>query len=127
VSDLAEEKKQSNSKLTKIITEIEGLSALELSQLVAELEEKFGVSATPVAAPAPLNGAGETAAAEEKSEYDVLLTSFGEKKISVIKAVRVINPNLGLKEAKDLVEAAPKLVLEKAKKEDAEERKPRRS
>ena len=120
---MAEEKTQPNPKLTKIITAIEVLSALELSQLVTELEEKFGVSATPVAAPAPLNGAGETAPAEEKSEYDVILTAFGENKISVIKAVRVINPNLGLKEAKDLVEAAPKPILEKAKKEEAEEAK----
>jgi len=96
---------------------------LELSELVKVLEEKFGVSAS-----APMMMAGPSAAgdgeavAEEKSEYDVELTAAGEKKINVIKAVREIT-GLGLKEAKDMVDGAPNVIKEKAKKEEAEEAK----
>ncbi|MDX8411353.1 MAG: 50S ribosomal protein L7/L12 [Mariprofundaceae bacterium] len=102
-----------------LMTAIEGMSVLELSELVSALEDKFGVSAAaPVAAAAPAAGGGE-AAAEEKTDFDVMLTSFGEKKIQVIKAVREIT-GLGLKEAKELVESAPAAVKEGAPKEEAE-------
>jgi large subunit ribosomal protein L7/L12 len=100
---------------------------LELSELLKEFEERFGVTAAaPVAvaaaAPAAGAGGGEAAAAEEKSEFDVILTAAGDKKIQVIKEVRALT-SLGLKEAKDLVDGAPKPVLEKANKEDAEKAK----
>ncbi|MFQ5626811.1 MAG: 50S ribosomal protein L7/L12 [Methyloligellaceae bacterium] len=111
--------------LTKdqLIEAIEGMSVLELSELVSALEEKFGVSAAaPVAvAAAPAAGGGE-AAAEEKTDFDVVLASAGDKKIQVIKAVREIT-GLGLKEAKELVESAPKAVKEGAAKDEAEELK----
>ena len=102
----------------QIIEAIESMTVLELSELVKALEEKFGVSAAaPVAvAAAPAAGA---AAEEEKDEFDVILSAVGDKKIQVIKAVRELT-NLGLKEAKEVVEGAPKAVLEGAKKEDAE-------
>lgn len=108
--------------LEKIIDQIEKLSVLELAELVKALEDKFGVSAAPVAVAAPAAGAGTNAApaAEEKTSFDVVLTAAGANKIGVIKAVREINQTLGLKEAKDLVEAAPKTVAENIKKEDAE-------
>lgn len=115
---------KASAKTAKIIEEVEGLSVLELNELVKALEEKFGVSAMPVASAAP--AAGETAAAapaEEKSSYTVVLTASGENKIQTIKAVREVNQNLGLKEAKDLVEAAPKEVLTDVNKETAEEAK----
>ena len=105
-----------------LIEEIKGMSVLDLAEVVKALEEEFGVSAAaPVAvAVAPGgDGAGAGAAAEEQTEFDVVLKDIGEKKISVIKAVRELTP-LGLKEAKDLVEAAPKAVLEGVSKEDAE-------
>jgi len=105
-----------------LMTAIENMSVLELSELVSALEDKFGVSAAApvaVAAAAPAAGSGE-AAAEEKTDFDVMLTSFGDKKIQVIKAVREIT-GLGLKEAKELVEGAPKAVKEGAPKEEAEE------
>ena len=114
------------NKLEGIIKEIESLTVLELNELVKALEEKFGVSAAAMTAPAtaPAATAGqETGPAEEKSEYNVILTAAGDQKIKVIKAVREINQQLGLKEAKELVESAPKTVLEKAKKEGAEEAK----
>ncbi len=111
---------EKKSNLEGIISEIEGLTVLELNELVKSLEEKFGVSAATMAAPAPTSSAQPEAAAEEKSEYDVILAAAGDQKIKVIKAVREINQQLGLKEAKELVESAPKTVLEKAKKEDAE-------
>ena len=108
-----------STKVAKVIEEVEKLSVLELSELVHALEEKFGVSA---AAPVAMAAGPAVAAApvEEKTEFDVVLTAVGANKIQVIKAVREINQTLGLKEAKDLVEAAPKAVLEGAKKEDAE-------
>ena len=114
--------------LTKdqILDGIAELSVLELSELLKEFEERFGVTAAApvaVAAAAPAAGGGcETAAAEEKSEFDVILTAAGDKKIQVIKEVRALT-SLGLKEAKDLVDGAPKPVLEKANKEDAEKAK----
>ncbi len=110
--------------LTKedLISAIETMSVLELSELVSALEEKFGVSAAApvaVAAAAPAAGGGE-AAAEEKTEFDVVLTDTGSQKIKVIKAVREIT-GLGLKDAKDLVDGAPKPVKEGVSKEEAEE------
>ena len=109
-----------SSKVAKLIESIEKLSVLELSELVTALEDKFGVSAAAPMAVAAAPGAAAAEATEEKTEFDVVLTNAGANKISVIKAVREINQSLGLKEAKDLVEAAPKAVLEGAKKEDAE-------
>lgn len=113
------------SDIQKIIEEIEKLNLLEVSELVKALEEKFGISAMqPMAVAAVGNGAAQApAAVEEKSEYDVILASAGEKKIEVIKAVREIKPDLGLKDAKDLVEGAPKPLLNAAKKEVAAEAK----
>ena len=105
----------------QVIDFIANMSVLEMSELVKEMEEKFGVSAASaaVAAPAAVGGAAE-APAEEKTEFDVILTSFGEKKINVIKEVRSIT-GLGLKEAKEAVEAAPKAIREGVSKEEAEE------
>lgn len=113
-----------SEKVEKIISSVKDLSVMELSELVKALEEEFGVSAMPVmaAGAAPAAGGAAPEAAEEKSEYDVMLNSAGEAKIAVIKAVREINQNLGLKEAKDLVDAAPKS-LGTMKKADAEEAK----
>jgi len=112
--------------LTKdqILDGISELSVLELSELLKEFEERFGVTAAApvaVAAAAPAGG-GEAAAEEEKSEYDVILMAAGDKKIQVIKEVRSLT-SLGLKEAKDLVDGAPKPVLERANKEDADKAK----
>jgi len=107
-------------KTTAILEEIKALSILELADLVKALEEEFGVSAVAVAAPAAAGAAAP--AAEEKTEFDVVLVSFGDKKLDVIKAVRELT-GLGLKDAKDLVESAPKTVKEGASKEDAEEMK----
>ena len=106
-------------KITKIIDEVKELSVLELNELVKALEEEFGVSAAAVAA-APVAGAVAGADAEEKSEFDVVLASFGDAKMAVIKAVKDIC-GLGLKEAKELVEAAPKAVKEGVAKAEAEE------
>jgi large subunit ribosomal protein L7/L12 len=114
--------------LTKeqILDGISALSVLELSELLKEFEERFGVTAAaPVAAvaAAPTAGGGDAGGGEEeKSEFDVILTAAGDKKIQVIKEVRSLT-SLGLKEAKDLVDGAPKPVLEKANKEDAEKAK----
>jgi large subunit ribosomal protein L7/L12 len=113
--------------LTKeqILDGIAELSVIELSQLLSEFEEKFGVTAAApvaVAAPAAAGGGADAGAAEEKSDYDVILTAGGEKKIQVIKEVRALT-NLGLKEAKDLVDGAPKPVLEKVSKADADKAK----
>ncbi len=109
----------------QVVDFIANMSVLEMSELVKEMEEKFGVSAAAaavaVAAAAPAAGGGESeAAAEEKTEFDVILTSFGEKKINVIKEVRSIT-GLGLKEAKEAVESAPKAIREGVSKEEAEE------
>jgi large subunit ribosomal protein L7/L12 len=114
--------------LTKdqILDGISELSVLELSELLKEFEERFGVTAAaPVAAAAaaPAAGGGDAGGGEEeKTEFDVILTAAGDKKIQVIKEVRSLT-SLGLKEAKDLVDGAPKPVLEKANKEDAEKAK----
>jgi len=107
----------------QVVDFIANMSVLEMSELVKEMEEKFGVSAAAAAAAvaAPATGGGGTeAAAEEKTEFDVILTSFGEKKINVIKEVRSIT-GLGLKEAKEAVESAPKAIKEGVSKEEAEE------
>ena len=121
-----EQKKEvkASPKLKKIIEEVEKLTVLELSDLVKALEDKFGVSSTAPAAVAAAP-AGETAnaPAEEKSEFDVVLTACGANKIAAIKAVREIKPDMGLKEAKDLVEAAPKELLKAADKKTSEEAK----
>ena len=109
------------SKINEVIENVKGLTVLELNELVKAFEEEFGVSAAaPVAvAAAPAAGAAPAAAAEEQSEFDVILASAGDKKINVIKVVRELT-GLGLKEAKDLVDGAPKPVKEKISKEDAE-------
>ena len=105
----------------QVVDFIANMSVLEMSELVKEMEEKFGVSAAAAAVAAPAAGGGENeAAAEEKTEFDVILTSFGEKKINVIKEVRSIT-GLGLKEAKEAVESAPKAIKEGVSKEEAEE------
>ena len=104
-----------------LIEQIEGMSVLELANLVKELEEKFGVSAQPMAAPMMVAGGGAGAAEEEeKSAFDVVITSFGEKKINVIKVVRQVT-SLGLKEAKDLVDNLPNPVKEGIEKDEADE------
>ncbi len=109
------------SDIQTLVAEIEKLSVLEVADLVKALEEKFGVSAS---APMMMAAAGAPAAGaapvEEKDSFDVVIKSGGSNKIAVIKVVRELNQTLGLKEAKDLVEAAPKVLLEGAKKEDAE-------
>ena len=109
----------------EILESIANMTVLELSELLKEFEEKFGVTAAApvaVAAAAPAAGGGEGAAAAEQDEFDVILAAAGDKKINVIKEVRALT-NLGLKEAKDLVDNAPKTILEKASKEDAEKAK----
>ena len=109
----------------EILDAIANMSVLELSELLGEFEEKFGVTAAaPVAAAAPAGGGGGdgAAAAQEKDTFDVVLTVAGDKKINVIKEVRGLT-SLGLKEAKELVESAPKPVLENASKDDAEKAK----
>ena len=106
----------------EILNAIGEMSVLELSELIKDVEDKFGVSASAaVAVAAPIAGtSGEEAAGEEQTEFDVMLVSFGEKKVGVIKAVRAIT-GLGLKEAKDLVEAAPSVVKESINKDESEE------
>ena len=107
----------------EILEAIAGLTVIELKELLDAFEEKFGVSASaPVAVMAAGGGAAAGAAEDEKDEFDVILTDGGAQKIQVIKAVREIT-SLGLKEAKDLVDGAPKAVLEKASKDDAEKAK----
>ncbi len=109
----------------EILEGIASMTVLELSELLKDFEEKFGVTAAApvaVAAAAPAGGGAAAEAEEEKDEFDVVLTAAGDKKIQVIKEVRALT-NLGLKEAKDLVDGAPKPVLEKVSKEDAEKAK----
>ena len=106
-----------SEKIAAMIEEIKALTVLELSELVKAVEEEFGVSAAPVAAVAV--GGAAAPAAEEKTEFDVVLASFGDKKLDVIKAVREIT-GLGLKEAKELVESAPKAIKEAVAKDEAE-------
>ncbi len=105
-------------KTTAILEEIKALTILELADLVKAIEEEFGVSAAPVAV--AVAGGAAAPAAEEKSEFDVVLKNFGAKKLDVIKVIREIT-GLGLKEAKEMVEGAPKTVKEGASKEEAED------
>ena len=123
---MSEETKLSDNA-KKVMDLVEKMNVLELNDLVKALEEKFGVTASaPVMMGGMMPAAGAAASAEpveEKTEFDVVLASAGEAKINVIKAVREINPTLGLVEAKNLVEAAPKAILEGVKKEAAEEAK----
>lgn len=124
-SEGGEEEVKVPAKFEKLVAEIEKMSVLDLSELVKVLEDKFGVSAAaPVMMGAmPAAGAGEAgAAAEEKTEFDVEVTSAGASKINVIKVVREVT-GLGLKDAKDLVDAAPKVIKEKVAKKDADEMK----
>ena len=107
-------------KTTQILEEIKSLTILEMKDLVSALEEEFGVSAAPVAVAGAAAPAAGGAAEAEKSEYDVVMTSFGDKKLDVIKDVREIT-GLGLKDAKDLVENVPSKVKEAVSKADAEE------
>jgi large subunit ribosomal protein L7/L12 len=119
----AKKPKKAGNKVDTLTTAIEELSVMELSELVKALEDKFGVSAAAVtaASPAPAQAAAAAEApAEEKTEFTVVLTSFGEKKIQVIKEVRAIT-GLGLKEAKDLVDGVPKPVKEGIPKDQADE------
>ncbi|MGN0623953.1 MAG: 50S ribosomal protein L7/L12 [Oscillospiraceae bacterium] len=106
-----------SEKIMKFVEDIKTLSVLELAELVDAIQEEFGVTAAVAAAPA---GAAGAAAAEEKTEFDVVLASFGDAKMAVIKAVKEI-AGLGLKEAKELVEAAPKAIKEGVAKAEAEE------
>ena len=110
-----------SEKILGIVEEIKALSILEVSELVSAIEEEFGVSAAAFAVAAPAAG-GAAAAAEEKTEFDVILASFGDSKMGVIKAVKDI-AGLGLKEAKELVESAPKAIKEGVSKAEAEELK----
>jgi large subunit ribosomal protein L7/L12 len=112
-----------SEKLQKIATELEALTVVEMAELSKYLEEKFGVSAMPVAAAAPAGAAPAAGATEEKTTFTVVLSASGDNKLGVIKAVREILPNLGLMEAKKLVESAPKDLLTDVKKEQAEEAK----
>jgi large subunit ribosomal protein L7/L12 len=105
-----------------ILEAISNMSVMEVVELISDMEEKFGVSAAAAVAAAPAAGGDAGAAAEEKSEFDVVMTSFGDNKIAVIKAVRGIT-GLGLKEAKDMVESAPATVKEGVSKDDAEDTK----
>lgn len=121
-----------SANLQKLVDQVEKLSVIELSQLVKALEDKFEVTATPIAAPVALAGApapgveGQAAGgqqAEEKAEVSLTIASAGANKIGVIKAVREVKPDLGLKEAKELVESAPKELLTGVKPKEAEEAK----
>lgn len=109
-----------SEKVTKLVDQISELSVLDVAELVKALEEKFGVTAAPVAVAGAGVAAAAAAPAEEKTEFDVVIADAGANKIAVIKAVREIKTDLGLVEAKNLVEKAPATVLEGAKKEDAE-------
>lgn len=104
-----------------ILEAISNMTVMEIVELISDMEEKFGVTAAAAAvAAAPAAGGGDAAAAEEKTEFDVVMTSFGDNKIKVIKAVRGVT-GLGLKEAKDMVEGVPSAVKEGASKEEAED------
>lgn len=124
MKDQAQEKPALSEKMEGFIKNIEGMTVLELSDLVKALEDRFGVSAAAPVATMVAGGAGSGAAAavEEKSIFEVVLMSAGDKKINVIKEIRALT-SLGLKEAKDLVEAAPKTVKEGVLKEEAEKMK----
>ncbi|MCL2071620.1 MAG: 50S ribosomal protein L7/L12 [Oscillospiraceae bacterium] len=109
-----------SEKITKLVEEVKALSVLELNDFVKALEEEFGVSAAAMVAAGPATGGG--AAAEEKTEFDVVLASFGDKKMDVIKIIKEVT-GLGLKEAKEFVESAPKAVKEGVSKAEADELK----
>lgn len=124
VQEVKKETKAVSGNLEKLIESIEKLSVLELADLVKALEDRFGVSAAaPVAVASGVAPAAASEPTEEKTSFDVILTTGGANKIGAIKAVREIVPTLGLKEAKDLVEGAPKPVLEGVNKATAEEAK----
>ena len=108
-----------SEKITNIVEEIKTLTILELADLVKAVEEEFGVSAAAPVGVVAVAGAAAAPVAEEKTEFDVILTGFGDKKLNVIKAIREIT-GLGLKEAKDMVEGCPKAVKEGVSKDDAE-------
>ena len=116
---MADEKKLS-AKTQKIVDAVKELSLMEVSELVSALEEEFGVSAAAPMMMGAMPAAGAAEAAEEQTEFDVILKEAGSNKIAAIKAVRTLKPELGLGDAKTFVESAPKPVLEAAKKEDAE-------
>lgn len=103
----------------EILEAIANMTVMEVVELISAMEEKFGVTAAAAVAVGPAAGAGEVAAAEEQTEFDVILTSFGANKVSVIKAVRALT-GLGLKEAKDAVEGVPNTIKEQVSKDDAE-------
>ena len=107
----------------KLVEDLSGLTVLEVADLVKALEEKWGVSAAAPVAVAAAGGGGDAPAEEEKDEFDVILTSFGDNKIAVIKAVREVGDGLGLADAKKLVESAPTPVKEGVNKAEAEETK----
>ena len=107
------------AKMDQLISTIENMTVLEVSELVKKLEDKFGVTASAPMMMAAMPGAAAAAPVEEKTEFDVVLTSAGEKKLQVIKEIRAIT-SLGLKESKDLVEGAPKVVKEKVSKAEAD-------
>lgn len=109
-----------SDKVQKLVDQVSELSVLEVAELVKALEEKFGVSAAPVAVAGAAVSAAAAAPAEEKTEFDVIITDAGANKIGVIKVVREIKTDLGLVEAKNLVEKTPATIMEGAKKEDAE-------
>lgn len=104
----------------EILDAIANMSVMDVVELIEAMEEKFGVSAAAAVAAAPAAGGGEAAAAEEQTEFDVVLTSFGEKKVGVIKAVRAMT-GLGLKEAKETVEGVPSTIKEGVSKDEAED------
>ncbi|BCM93864.1 50S ribosomal protein L7/L12 [Abditibacteriota bacterium] len=115
-----------SEKIQGILDTVGGLSVLELNELVKELQEQWGVTAAVAAAPAAGGGGGAAEAAapvEEQTEFSVILKEAGAQKIQVIKAVREVVPSLGLKEAKDVVDGAPKAVVENVSKEDAQKAK----
>jgi large subunit ribosomal protein L7/L12 len=121
MSEQVKEEVKLSPKSEEIVKSIEEMSVLELSNLVKVLEDKFGVSAAmPMAVAAAPAAGGGAAAAEEKTSFSVILTAAGDKKIQVIKEIRAIT-SLGLKEAKDLVDSAPKAIKENVSKEEAEE------
>jgi len=107
--------------ITKLVDQLSELTVLEAADLAKALEEKWGVSAAAAVSAAPAAAAAAGPVAEEKTEFDVILTGDGGKKINVIKEVRAVRPDLGLKEAKDLVEGAPQNVKENVSKQEAEE------
>ena len=120
--DKKDKKVEVPAKFKDLVKQIEELSVLDLAELVKVLEEKFGVSAMPMAAAPAAGASAEGEKAAEKSIFDIELKGFGEQKIAVIKVVKDIT-NLGLKEAKDLVDGAPKVIKQGVKKEEAEEMK----